>query len=216
MVDDFGWYYEESYARTGHSSQWAAIQDACEDMLDGDDNRTILVGPMRKLSVCDFLSLDNLQELAEEGRLSGDEIVELIASRMCDEVGGCDYGARMSAAQALELRSMIAGGSDYQSILDFVTTYTELESDSVCDGVDPFPIQYAEGKWYSGRNLKNPDAEIWFNAHAGVDDSPLGFTWVVSDEDGFSGEGVATLTDAMAQAEAAVTRHRTSVAKGSE
>lgn len=206
MADDFGWYYEESYARSGHSSQWAAIQDACEDMLDCDDNRTILVGPMRRLAVRDFLRLDDLRELAEEERLSGDEIVELIASRMYDEVGGCDYGARMSAAQTLELDSMIGGVADHQRILDFVTEHTELEFDSVCDGVDPFPIQYAEGKWHCGRNLKNSDAEIEFNAHAGVDDSPLGFTWVVSDEDGFSGEGVATLAEAMAQAEAAVKR----------
>lgn len=204
MADNFGWYYEESYARAGHSSQWDAIQDACEDMLDDEDNRTIFVGPMRELSVQSFLSLDNLRELAEEERLSGDEIIELIASCMCDGINECDYGARISAAQTLELDRVIDDGADHQRILDFVAEHTEFEFDSVCEGVDPFPIQYAEGKWFYGRNLKNPEAEIEFNAHAGADDSPLGFTWVVSDEDGFSGEGVASLSEAMAQAEAAV------------
>lgn len=204
MADNFGWYYEESYARSGHSSQWDAIQDACEDMLDGDDNRTILVGPMRELSVQSLLSLDNLRELAEEERLSGDEIIELIASSICDEVNECDYGARMSAAQTLELDRMIDDGADHQRILDFVAEHAEFEFVSVCEGVDAFPIQHAEGKWFYGRNLKNPDAEIEFNAHSGVDDNPVGFTWIVNEEDGFSGEGVASLNEAMAQAEAAV------------
>lgn len=203
---DFGWYYEESYARAGHSSPWDAIQDACEDMLDDEANRTILVGPMRKLSVQSLLSLDDLQELAEDERLSGDEIVELIASRICDEVSDCNYGARMSAAQKLELDRMLVDGAGHQQVLAFVAEHTDLEFESVCEGVDAFPIQYSEGKWYFGRDLKNPDAEIEFNAHSGVDDSPVGFTWVVNEEDGFSGEGVATLSEAMAQAEAAIGR----------
>lgn len=203
---EYGWYFEDHNANDGYTTPWDAIQDACQEMLDDDDNRAIFVGPMRKLSVRDFLTIDDLKELAEEERLSADEVVDLIACRMYDEVGGCDYGARMSTAQTLELGSMIAGGSDYQSILDVVTTYTELECESVCDGVDVFPIQYAKGKWHWGRNLKNADAEIEFNAHSGADDNPLGFAWIVSDEDGFSGEGIATLKEAMVQAEAAMKR----------
>lgn len=204
--NDFGWYYEESYAHSGHSSPWDAIQDACEDMLDDDANRTILVGPMRKLSVRSLLSLDDLQELAEDERLSGDEIVELIASRICDELSDCDYGARMSAAQTLELDRMLADGADHQRVLAFVAEHADIEFESVCEGVDAFPIEYSEGKWHHGRDLKNPDATIGFNAESGVDDCPVGFTWVVNEEDGFNGEGVATLSEAMAQAEAAIGR----------
>lgn len=216
MSDDtYGWYYEEESADAGYLTPWDAIEEACEDML-AHERSPVRVGPMRAIGVRDFLTVEDVRNMRLDGQFTSTrDIFDHLDARICDEVGG-DYAVlEMSADRRADLDRMIValhdGGDDtlIRCIVDFAAEHIGLPWDSVCDGVDPFPIVYVDGEWKYGVDPDEYDANIGFIADG--DEGENGFWWALSPGEGvfaFGPRGIATLKEAMSQAEAAVIKVR--------
>lgn len=215
----FGWYYEDGGNRCAEDDDlWLlveqAVREAAHDPLPGQLDR-VRVGHIDDVAADSLLDEEDIVSMRDEGRLSAENILELLDERCADCFvdGGASF--RCSKREADEsLAAVLAHYHDRdvaRAVFSWASAYIELDPSSVCYGSYPLPIEYREGEWtFGGDHNPEPDeddepaAVITYATEPSPETGHIGWCWWALGNMG----DAPSLRDAMAAAEEAIGRRR--------
>lgn len=216
----FGWYYEDGGNRCAEGDDlWLlveqAVREAAHDPLPGQLDR-VRVGHIDDVAADSLLDEEDIVSMCDDGRLSAENILELLDERCADRFfdGGATF--RCSKREADEsLAAVLARYHDRDmlapAVVSWANEHIELDPSSVCCGRYPLPIEYRKGEWTFGGDRTaepneddEPAAFITYATEPSPETGHIGWCWWAL---GAMGEA-PSLRDAMAAAEEAISRRR--------
>lgn len=204
----YGWYYDGGYVQDDGEDVWALIESAVLEAAEEGRLHALMVGPMRSCSVTDIFDADDVVSMCADGRLTPDEIVEVIAERHSESV--YDGTATLASAEAKPafariVRAHRRAEDAAEEIVQWATDHVTLDPASACHGRRPIPLELVEGEWIFGDRETadtEPAAVITYATEFIPETGDVGWCWWAC---GAMGDA-PTLREAMARAEAAVLR----------
>jgi hypothetical protein len=204
----WGWYYQDSSVNATSTDLWEILFAAVEEANEDDRLDRLRVGLMCDLSVDDLLTSDDVISLAQDGRLSPDEIVDVVNARAGERIaGGHAYlataDAKIAFRRVIQAHTNEINGAD--DVVLWAQEYITLDPSTYCDGRNPLPIEYVEGEWRCGcKDVEPPPAGacIVFTPEPSPETGDVGWCWWAFGQMG----SARTLMEARERCEAIISR----------
>lgn len=185
----FGWYYEGGTVQDEDDDIWVLIERAVPEAAEDDRMHALRVGEMLDCSVANYLEVDDIVRMSDEGRLTAENLADFM-SEVHNEVV-CGGYARLSGANAkTALDLIIQKHNSIQEaapdILKWANEHIKLTPVRACRGDHPLPIEYGDGdgEWLFGGSEYDTEAYIDYTATPTNDTGHTGWVWWALGKDG--------------------------------
>ena len=202
-----GFYYEGGNVQDTDNDAWSLIDRAIEEASDDGRLHALMVGPMQDLSVSDLFDADDVVSMSEDGRLSAQDIAELICERASYQIHEGIASLSDSTNAKIALRRIVQAHRCAEDaaadIIQWAEEYINIDPSSYCDGRYPLPIEWIDGEWiYGDRNPEPLEAAacITYTEESSPETGHVGWCWWAL---GKMGEA-KSLKEAMTKAEAVI------------
>lgn len=142
----YGWYYDGGTLQDESDDVWDLIGRAVPEAAMDGRLHALKVGALRDRSVDDLFDEDDVEELAEDGRLTADAIITLVDERHGEQVYEGQASLRPGSAEALNTAIGLGGAA----VVAWAVEHIDLDPPRCCLGRPPLPIEYVEGEWEYG------------------------------------------------------------------
>ena len=209
----FGWYYEGGSVQGESNDVWDILFSAVETANEDERLHALRVGPMRDIDIAELLDVNDIISLTQDGRLTPDNVVELVSERTGERIeGGRAYfnGPEAKAAFRRVVQAHKNETDGAPGILAWAREQITLDPSTFCDGRHPLPIEYVEGEWrYGCTDPEPPEAAacVVFATKPSPETGHVGWCWWALGKTGES----RTLREARAAAEAVIEKVLASV-----
>lgn len=198
----FGWYYDGCTVQDEDADVWELIGRAVETAADDERMHALLVGEMHDCEAGELFDEQDVISMSDDGRLSADEILEVISERhgerVYDGIATMDDAAAKPALRRI-IQAHRCAEDAAPSIVAWVRKYIALDPHIACMGRKPLPIEHMLGEWHWGSCSEyEPDAVITYAAEPSPETGHVGWVWWARGKMG----DAPTLADAMRAAEA--------------
>lgn len=205
----WGWYYEGSSVQAESNDMWEVLFSGVKTAHEDERLHALRVGPMCDLDVSELLDADDVISLAQDGRLTPDEVVTLVSERTGERIEeGRAYidGPEVKAAFRRIVQAHTNEVDGAPGIVAWARENITLDPSTFCDGGNALPIEYVEGEWrYGCEDPEPPEAAacITFTANPSPETGHVGWCWWAL---GKMGEA-RTLKEAREMCEAVIESH---------
>lgn len=179
----YGYYSEGGSVQATNEDVWTLIEEAVLDAVDCERLESLRVGPMRDLEVSELIDVSDIIDLAQDGRLTPDNVVEVITERAAERIeeGHAYYDSREAKVAfrriVQEHKNETEGAP---ALIAWAEEHVSLDPSRYCDGRFPLPLEHVEGEWRFGcRDVEPPPSQgfVTYATEPSPETGHVGWCW---------------------------------------